>query len=67
MMIEIVDTLSATAGWKPGDRAKTPRGSLRGRIVRVLKDGRIVWQPDGTTSELTALPKSLRMEKKRKD
>jgi hypothetical protein len=38
---------------------KTLRGSLRGVIIRVLEDGRVVWKPDGTTSELIALPESL--------
>jgi len=66
-MAEIVESLSATADWKPGDRVKTLRGSLHGKILRVLKDGRIVWQPDGTASELTALPESLCMEKNTKD
>jgi hypothetical protein len=66
MMIEAVDTLSTTIDWKPGDRVKTLRGSLHGKILSVLKDGRIVWQPDGTTSELTALPESLCADKKAK-
>jgi hypothetical protein len=66
MMIEVIDTLSAAADWKPGDRVKTLRGSLRGKILRVLKDGKIVWQPDGSKSELTTLPESLCADKKRK-
>ncbi len=66
-MEEIVESLAATADWKPGDRVKTLRGSLHGKILRVLNDGRIVWQPDETTSELTALPESLCMEKNKKD
>ena len=65
-MIDAIDTLSATADWKPGDRVKTLRGSLHGKILKVLKDGRIVWQPVGTTSELTALPESLCVDKKRR-
>ncbi|HTV41802.1 MAG TPA: hypothetical protein VMF08_14565 [Candidatus Sulfotelmatobacter sp.] len=65
MMIDVVDTLSATADWKPGDRVKTLRGSLHGKILRVLEDGRIVWQPNGTHSELTALPESLCADEKR--
>ncbi|HEX3625224.1 MAG TPA: hypothetical protein VH280_07355 [Verrucomicrobiae bacterium] len=59
MMIEVIDTLSTTADWKPGDRVKTLRGSLHGKIVRILEDGRVVWRPNGTDSELTALPESL--------
>lgn len=62
-MKEIVESLSKTADWKPGDRVKTLRGSLHGKILRVLEDGRIVWQPNGTTSELTALPESLCLDK----
>jgi hypothetical protein len=65
-MVEIVESLSETADWKPGDRVKTQRGSLHGKIIRVLEDGRVVWKPDGTTSELTALPESLCAEKKTK-
>jgi hypothetical protein len=58
-MTGIVESLSETADWKPGDRVKTLRGSLHGKILRVLDDGHVVWQPDGTESELTALPESL--------
>jgi len=65
-MKEIVESLSETADWKPGDRVKTLRGSLHGKILRILDDGKIVWQPNGTTSELTALPESLCMDKKAK-
>ena len=53
---------SKIVAWKPGDRVKTLRGSLHGVIVRTLKDGRVVWKPDGTESELTALPESLCVE-----
>ena len=58
-MAEVVDALSAAADWKPGDRVKTLRGSLHGVVVRLLEDGRVVWRPDGTDSELTGLPESL--------
>ena len=64
-MVEILESLSETADWKPGDRVKTLRGSLRGKIVRILEDGHIVWRPDGTKSELTALPESLCADTKR--
>jgi hypothetical protein len=67
LMIQAVDSLSETADWKPGDRVKTLRGSLRGKILRTLNDGKIVWQPEGTQSELTALPESLCADKKRKN
>lgn len=59
LMTDAIDALCQTADWKPGDRVKTLRGSLRGKILRLLGDGRVVWQPDGTMSELTALPESL--------
>jgi hypothetical protein len=59
MMVGAIDTVFQTADWKPGDRVKTLRGSLHGVIVRLLEDGRVVWRPDGTESELTALPESL--------
>ncbi len=61
-MMQIVESLSQTADFKPGDRVKTLRGSLRGTIIRILDHGRVVWQPDGTESELTALPESLARE-----
>lgn len=58
-MVGIVESLAQTADWKPGDRVKTLRGSLHGVIVRILEDGRVVWKPAGTESELMALPESL--------
>jgi hypothetical protein len=58
-MIEIVESLCETADWQPGDRVKTLRGSLRGTIVRMLEDGRIVWRPDNGHAELVALPEAL--------
>ena len=35
------------------------RGSAVGVIVRVQSDGRVVWRPDGSRSELIALPEGL--------
>jgi hypothetical protein len=61
-MIEIVESLSETADWKPGDRVKTLRGSTRGVIVEIANDGRVVWKPDNTNSHLLALPESLVLE-----
>lgn len=58
-MVQIIEMLSQSADWKPGDRVKTLRGSLRGVILRSLEDGRVVWKPDGTETELTGLPESL--------
>jgi hypothetical protein len=62
-MVEIVDSLSQSAEFKVGDRVKTLRGSARGVIVLLLDDGRVVWRPDGTKSELTGLPESLLPER----
>jgi hypothetical protein len=42
------------------------RTSLRGKILRILDNGHVVWRPDGTESELTALPESLCAEAKKK-
>jgi hypothetical protein len=57
-------TLAELVEFQPGDRVKTPRGSTRGVIVRLLPDGRVAWQPDGSRSELVALPESLLKETK---
>jgi hypothetical protein len=61
-MVSIVEDLCETVELKPGDRVKTLRGSISGLILKILGDGRIVWRPDGTKSELTALPESLLRE-----
>ncbi len=61
-MVEIVEGLCESAEFKPGDRVKTLRGSTHGFILRVLEDGRVVWGPDGSAAELTALPESLLRE-----
>ena len=63
-MLSTVNELCAAADFQPGDRVKTLRGSTRGVIVRVLPDGRLVWAPEGSRSELVALPESLLREKK---
>src|SRR6266480_710643 len=55
-MVEIVEGLCQSADFKPGDRVKTLRGSTRGVIVSILPDGRVAWRPDGSESELVALP-----------
>jgi hypothetical protein len=58
-MVEIVESLSLSAELGPGDRVKTLRGTVRGVILRILSDGRVAWRPDGSQSELIALPESL--------
>ncbi len=55
--------LSELAGFNPGDRVKTLRGSTSGTILRVLPDGRVLWRAD-TGAELTGLPESLIREQK---
>jgi hypothetical protein len=63
VMHEIVDSLTETADWKTGDRVKSLRGTTRGIIVRLMEDGRVVWKPNGSNSELMALPESLVRDK----
>lgn len=57
-MVEIVDTLSRSTEFNPGDRVKTLRGSARGAVVRHAADGRIIWRLD-SGGELMALPEDL--------
>ncbi len=59
LMESAIETLCQSANFKPGDRVKTLRGSLHGKILRILEDGRVVWQPDGVNNELTGLPEGL--------
>jgi len=58
--------LAELADFKPGDRVRTFKGSLSGKILRIEADGRVVWQPDGSSSELMALPESLMRESSRR-
>jgi hypothetical protein len=58
-MADIVESLCRTTSFHVDDRVKTLRGSLHGRIVRLLDDGRVAWKPDGMANELTGLPESL--------
>ena len=59
MMLAAIKSLCQSVNFSVGDRVKTLRGSTHGVIKRILDDGRVVWQPEGTQSELTALPESL--------
>lgn len=61
-MVEIIDGLCESAALQPGDRVKTLRSSSHGIVKRVLEDGRVVWQADGSSVELTALPETLLRE-----
>ena len=58
-MAEIIERLWASAEFQPDDRVKTMRGSLPGRMLRLLEDGWFVWQPHDSTAELVAMPGSL--------
>ena len=58
-MAGIVEELCRSAALGVGDRVKTMRGSLRGTIVRVLEDGRVVWRSDGSAGEMISLPENL--------
>ena len=58
-VIHGIISLAESAEFKPGDRVKTLKGSLRGAVRKILPDGRVAWQPDGHETELTALPESL--------
>jgi hypothetical protein len=62
LMISAIDGLWQAASFAPGDRVKTLRGSSRGVVVRLSDDGRIIWRPDGSNSELMALPEGLLRE-----
>ncbi len=63
-MVSGIDSLIEAADFKPGDRVKTLKGSLRGVIRKILPDGRVAWRPDGQDTELMALPESLLRLKK---
>ena len=58
-MIELVEGLCRLSEFKAGDRVKTLRGSTHGVVVRIMKDGRIVWKPKGSQAELIGSPESL--------
>ena len=61
-MVKIIEGLCESAELRPGDRVKTLPGSSHGVVKRVLEDGRVVWQADGSSVELTALPETLLKE-----
>ena len=55
-MVAIVESLFQAAQFSVGDRVKTFRGSLRGKVTRLLPDGRVAWTPDDRSTELLSLP-----------
>jgi hypothetical protein len=58
-MTEILVAVTQKVSFKSGDRVKTFRGSLRGTVVRVLSNDRVVWKSDGSATELIAAADSL--------
>lgn len=66
VMIQMINEMCEASDFQPGDEVQTLRGSVKGKIVRVLKDGRVVWRAD-SGAELTALPESLIRRKKRQE
>jgi hypothetical protein len=64
-MAQILDALCEMAQFAVGDHVRTLRGSATGIILRLQPDGRVVWRPNGSRSELVALPESLLREKNR--
>jgi hypothetical protein len=63
-MAGLVDGLCEESGFQPGDKVQTLRGSMGGKIIRLLPDGRVLWRADAG-AELTALPESLIRQKKK--
>jgi hypothetical protein len=61
-MVLGIESLCESAEFQVGDQVRTLRGSARGVILRIQEDGRVVWRPKGSRSELIALPESLLKE-----
>ena len=59
LMISGINSLAEASDFKPGDHVKTLRGSTHGVVIKVMKDGRVVWKPHGSQGELIALPEGL--------
>lgn len=57
-MSSIVESLSRSAAFRPGDKVKTLKGTLRGKILAILDDGRVKWRAE-TGMEFLGLPESL--------
>jgi hypothetical protein len=57
-MAALVEGFCRETPFAPGDRVKTPRGSLRGEVVAILDDGRVQWRAE-TGSLLISSAESL--------
>ena len=66
LMISGINSLVLTSAFEPNDKVRTLKGSLRGTIMRVLDDGRVVWKPNGSPAELIALPETLLVDEPRR-
>jgi hypothetical protein len=65
LMIQMINEMCETVEFQVDDEVQTLRGSMKGKIMRVLADGRVVWRA-ASGAELTALPESLIRRKKRR-
>jgi hypothetical protein len=66
-VVKGIHSLTQAADFHPDDRVQTLKGTTVGTILRLLPDGRVIWQPDGSTTELLALPESLLRLEERKE
>jgi hypothetical protein len=64
LMLSGIESVCEAADFAVGDRVRTLRGSATGVVLRVQADGKIIWRPNGSRSELIALPESLLREKR---
>lgn len=59
VMVEIVEGLWTAAELRPGTRVKTLRGAAEGVVLCRFPDGRVLWRPKGSATDLVAQPESL--------
>jgi hypothetical protein len=64
-MVSGIESLCESSELAVGDQVRTLRGSATGIILRIQPDGRVIWRPKGSRSELIALPESLLRQKNR--
>lgn len=57
-MLSTIDGLWESAFFQPGDNVRTLKGSLRGKVLALLDDGRLQWRAE-TGTIFIALPESL--------
>jgi hypothetical protein len=54
-----INSLLTVEVLNPGDRVSTLRMTTKGKVMRILADGRVAWLPDGRKTELLAAPETL--------